>query len=191
MPTFSEIGGAGGNAIGSNQEIQTGMAVTGISGSWMISTFAALTDEKGAKLPIGIAPTPIGPSGKRASMFNGLADSVTTLSKQPENAAKWVKFLSGSQCQSIIGQSGVVFPARPEGTDLAIKFNQEKRHLDVSPFTNQVKEKTTFLFPVTTNAADITALMQPRLDAVYIGTSPVSSLTTLNGQLNNLFQVVQ
>ena len=79
-------------------------------------------------------------------MFNGLADSVTTLSKQPENAAKWVKFLSGEQCQDIIGQSGVVFPARPNGTNLAIKYNSEKRHLDVSPFTDQVKDKTTFLF---------------------------------------------
>jgi multiple sugar transport system substrate-binding protein len=189
LPTYEEIGGA--NAVGSDKQIQSGTAVMGVSGSWMLSTFSSLTDANGKKLDIGIAPTPVGPRGTRASMFNGLADSVTTLSKQPENAAKWVKFLSGSQCQSIIGQSGVVFPARPEGTNLAITYNQDKRHLDVSPFTNQVKEKTTFLFPVTTNAADITALMQPRLDAVYIGTSPVSSLTTLNNQLNNLFQVVQ
>ena len=49
-----------------------------------------------------------------------------------------------------------------------------------------MKDKTTFLFPVTTNAADITALMRPRLDAVYIGSEPVSSLTDLNDQLNAL-----
>ena len=107
-------------------------------------------------------------------MFNGLADSVTTLSKQPENAAKWVKFMSGEECQNIIGESGVVFPARPEATELAIAFNQTERNLDVTPFTDQVKEKTTFLFPVTTNAADIIALMGPRLDAVYIGSAPAS-----------------
>jgi multiple sugar transport system substrate-binding protein len=44
---------------------------------------------------------------------------------------------------------------------------------------------------VTTNAADITALLAPRLDAVYIGTEPVSSLTELNNQLNDLFKVAQ
>jgi multiple sugar transport system substrate-binding protein len=33
--------------------------------------------------------------------------------------------------------------------------------------------------------------MQPRLDAVYIGSSPVSSLTKLNKQLNDLFEVAQ
>jgi multiple sugar transport system substrate-binding protein len=189
MPTYDEIGG--GNAIGSDKQLQSGTAVIALNGSWMISSFSKLTDAAGKKLDVGIAPTPIGPTGKRSSMFNGLADSVTTLSKQPENAAKWVKFLSGEQCQDIIGQSGVVFPARPKGTDLAIQYNKTERHLDVTPFTNQVKEKTTFLFPVTSNAADITALMSPRMDAVYIGSSPVSSMTTLNDQLNTLFKVAQ
>jgi len=189
MPTYEEIGGS--NAIGTDKQIQSGIAAMGLSGSWMISTFSKLTDESGTKLDIGIAPTPIGPTGKRASMFNGLADSITTLSKQPENAAKWVKYLSGAECQNIIGQSGVVFPARPEATRLAITYNKTERNLDVTPFTNQVTNNTTFLFPVTTNAADITALLAPRLDAVYIGSQPTSSLTDLNTQLNNLFEVVQ
>lgn len=189
MPSYEEIGGA--NAIGTDKQIQSGTAAMGLSGSWMISTFSKLTDADGKKLDIGLAPTPIGPSGKRASMFNGLADSVTTLSKQPENSAKWVKFLSGEECQNIIGQSGVVFPARPSGTDLAIAFNKSERQLDVTPFTQQVKDKTTFLFPVTTNAADIAALMAPRFDAVYIGSSPVNSLSKLNGQLDDLFKVAQ
>jgi len=189
MPSYEEIGGA--NAIGTDKQIQSGTAAMGLSGSWMISTFSKLTDSAGKKLDIGLAPTPIGPSGKRASMFNGLADSVTTLSKQPENAAKWVKFLSGAECQNIIGQSGVVFPARPAGTELAIAYNKSERKLDVTPFTRQVVDKTTFLFPVTTNAADIAALMAPRFDAVYIGSSPVSSLTKLNTQLNELFEVAQ
>jgi multiple sugar transport system substrate-binding protein len=189
MPSYEEIGGA--NAVGTDKQIQSGTAAIGLSGSWMISTFSKLTDAGGKKLDIGLAPTPIGPSGKRASMFNGLADSVTTLSKQPENAAKWVKFLSGAECQNIIGQSGVVFPARPAGTELAIAYNKNERKLDVTPFTQQVTDKTTFLFPVTTNAADIAALMAPRFDAVYIGSSPISSLTKLNGQLNDLFKVAQ
>jgi len=189
MPTYAQIGG--NNAAGPDKQIQSGTAALALSGSWMISTFTKLTDAAGKKLDIGLAPTPIGPTGKRASMFNGLADSITTLSKQPENAAKWVKFLSGEECQDIIGQSGVVFPARPKGTDLAIAFNANDRKLDVSAFTDQVKDKTTFLFPVTSNAADIQALMQPRMDAIYIGSSPVSSMDRLNTQLNNLFKVAQ
>ena len=162
----------------------------GLNGSWMISTYASLTDATGKKLNIGIAPTPIGPTGKRASMFNGLGDSVTTFSNQPENAAKWVKYMSTAECQNVIGQSGVVFPARPEATQLAIDYNQKERNLDVSAFTDQVRDKTTFLFPVTSNAADIKALMVPRFDAIYIGSAEVSSLTGLNDNLNELFTVV-
>jgi len=54
-----------------------------------------------------------------------------------------------------------------------------------------VKNGTTFLFPVTNNAADVVALMNPRMDAVYIGSAPVSSLTKLNKQLNDLFEVAE
>jgi multiple sugar transport system substrate-binding protein len=85
----------------------------------------------------------------------------------------------------------VVFPARPAATDLAIQYNKDKRHLDVTPFTDQVKNKTTFLFPVTTNAADITALLQPKMDSLYIGSAPIASLNSTNKQLNDLFKVAQ
>jgi len=54
-----------------------------------------------------------------------------------------------------------------------------------------VKNKTTFLFPVTSNAADIVALMNPQFDSIYIGSQSASSLTGLNDQLNQLFSVVQ
>lgn len=188
MPSYAEIGGS--NSTGPDKQIQSGHAAMGVAGSWMISTYAKMTDAAGANMGIKIAPTPIGPSGHRASMFNGLADSITSLSKQPENAAKWVAFLAGEQCQDIIAQSGVVFPARPKATDIAVAYNKDVRKLDVTPFTNQVKDKTTFLFPVTTNAADITALMNPAMDSLYIGTEKSSSLTGLNNQLNQLFTVI-
>jgi multiple sugar transport system substrate-binding protein len=189
MPSFEEIGG--NNPFPPDKQVQTGLAALALDGSWKISSFTGLTDAAGKELEVGIAPTPIGPTGKRASMFNGLADSITKFSKQPEDAAKWVKFLSGAECQNIIGESGVVFPARPEGTEKAIAFNKAERNLDVTAFTGQVEEKTTFLFPVTSNAADIVALMRPRMDAVYIGTAPVESMTDLNNQLNTLFEVAQ
>jgi multiple sugar transport system substrate-binding protein len=191
LPSFDDIGGSSGNNVSPDKELQTGMAAMGLDGSWKISTYTKLTDAEGQPLEVGIAPTPIGPSGKRASMFNGLADSITMQSKQPENAAKWVKYMSGAECQNIIGRSGVVFPARPEATQLAINYNRTERNLDVTPFTDHVADKTTFLFPLTSNAADIIALTSPRFDAVYIGSEPVDSLTDMNEQLNKLLEVAQ
>ena len=63
----------------------------------------------------GLAPTPIGPNGKRASMFNGLADSIWVGSENKAGAAKWVEFLGSPDCQDIVGEAGVVFPAIPSG----------------------------------------------------------------------------
>lgn len=52
-----------------------------------------------------------------------------------------------------------------------------------------MEQGTTFLFPVTSNAADISALMAPTMDSVYIGSEDATALTELNEQLNLLFTV--
>lgn len=191
LPSYRTVGNTtAGSAVTVSTQVQTGAAALALDGSWMLSSYAKLADAKGRPLKIGIAPTPVGPVGKRASMFNGLGDSVTRKAKNPQAAAKWVAFLAGRECQDIVGRSGVVFPARPSGTALATAFNQKVRGFDVTPFTRQVKERTTFLYPVTKHPADVTALTGPAFDAVYTGDQPVSSLTDLNNQLNRLFEVV-
>lgn len=166
--SMNDLFGAGKSAINAN-------------GSWMIGSYAGY---KGVEL--GIAPTPVGPSGKRASMFNGLADSITAGTKNPDTAAAWVKFLGSSECQNLIGASGVVFPAIPESVTLAEKAFADKG-VDVSAFTVQVKDKTTFLFPITDHASDVNAIMGPAMDAVLSGKAPASSLTQANEQVNALF----
>ena len=77
MPTFDEIGGSSGSQSGTDKQVQTGLAAIAINGSWNIANFTSLKDASGNPIEVGVAPTPIGPTGKRASMFNGLADSVT------------------------------------------------------------------------------------------------------------------
>jgi len=58
--------------------------------------------------------------------------------------------------------------------------------LDVSAFTRQVEEKTTFLFPVTRNPADVQALLQPAFDDVYANGKSITTLTGINEQVNTL-----
>ena len=75
------------------------------NGSWMTNL---MFDAKG--IETGLAPTPVGPSGKRASMYNGLADSVWVGSQNKPAAVKWVEFLGSPDCQNIVGEKAVVFP---------------------------------------------------------------------------------
>ena len=58
----------------------------------------------------------------------------------------------------------------------------------MTPFLTQVNDKTTFLFPITDNASQITAIMQPAVDAVFTGKAKADSLTAANTQVNALFK---
>jgi multiple sugar transport system substrate-binding protein len=164
-----------------NDNFGAGKSAINANGSWMIGTYAGYTG-----VNLGIAPTPVGPDGERASMFNGLADSIFAGTDNKEGAIKWVEFLASTDCENIVGEQGVVFPAIQSGIDDATKaFNAEG--VDVTPFTTQVDDGTTFLYPITDFAADITAIMQPAMDAVLGGKAPASSLNKANDQVNALF----
>ncbi len=147
-------------------------------GSWMIGAFYGL---KG--VDVGVAPTPIGPSGKRASMYNGLADSIWVGSKNKPAAKKWVEFLGSAACQDIVGEKGVVFPAIPSSTDKAAAAFKAKG-VDTDAFLVHVKDKTTFLFPITDKASAVGNVMSPAMDAVYNGKAPASSLSKANDEVN-------
>ncbi|MEE1759938.1 ABC transporter substrate-binding protein [Streptomyces sp. SP18BB07] len=164
-----------------NTQVAAGKAAATFDGAWMISTYAGF---KGVE--IGSALTPAGPTGKRATMMNGLADSITKASRNKAGARKWVAYLASDACQSVVGRYGVVFPATQAGTEAAVAA-YEKKGLDVSAFTEPVADKKnfrTFSYPITNYAADVTALMQPAMEDIYGNGAPVSGLDETNDQIN-------
>ncbi|GAB2969871.1 sugar ABC transporter substrate-binding protein [Streptomyces pseudoechinosporeus] len=170
--------------VQSNQGITqfaAGKAATVFDGAWMISTYYGT---KG--IDAGTALTPAGPTGKRATMMNGLADSISKASDNKENARKWVAYLASDACQTVVGQTGVVFPATPAGTEAATAA-YKKKGIDVTAFTEPVADKKnfrTFSYPITNYAADVNALMQPAMEDIYGNGKPVSSLDETNDQIN-------
>ncbi len=120
-------------------------------------------------------------------MYNGLGDSISAQTDNPEEAARFVAFLGTDACQTIIGEEGVVFPARPAGTEAAIAAFKEKRGVDVSPFTDLVENNYTVLFPVTTHGAEILSILNPVMDGLYIDKGAnVANLTEVNERINKL-----
>ncbi len=152
------------------------------NGSWMINQMFGYTG-----IETGLAPTPTGPSGERASMYNGLADSIWAGTDNPAAAAAWVEYLGSAACQDVVGEAGVVFPAVPSATEKAQAAFAD-RGIDVEPFLVHVNEGTTFLFPITDYASQITNIMQPAVDAVFSGQADPSSLDEANAQVNALFE---
>ncbi|MDG9719507.1 sugar ABC transporter substrate-binding protein [Streptomyces sp. DH24] len=164
-----------------NAQIASGRAAAAFDGAWMLSTYDGF---KG--LDIRTAVTPVGPTGKRATMMNGLADSVTKNARNKPGALKWVKYLASDACQRTVGRYGVVFPATWAGTRAAVAAYREKG-IDVTAFTRPVADRknfTTFSYPITTYAADVLALMHPAMEDVFGNGAPVSSLDRTNEQIN-------
>ncbi|MFC9350242.1 ABC transporter substrate-binding protein [Arthrobacter sp. NPDC057013] len=159
-----------------------GKAAINSSGSWMIGQYSGY---KG--IDLGIAPTPKGPDGKNASMFNGLADSVWAGTKKKDAAIKWVEYLGSAACQDVVASKAVVFPAIKTSSDKAAAAFKAKG-VDVSAFTQHVKNKTTFMLPITDNAAKIAGILKPAMDGVVAGKTPASTLTSANEQVNSLFK---
>ncbi|MEZ2388487.1 sugar ABC transporter substrate-binding protein [bacterium RCC_150] len=158
-----------------------GKAAINSNGDWMIGQY---TSYKG--VDVGIAPTPSGVNGKNASMTNGLADSIWAGTKKKDASIKWVEYLASAKCQDVVASKGVVFPAIKSASDKAAEAFKAKG-IDVTPFTQHVKDGTTFLLPITDNAAKVAGVMKPAMDAVIAGKAPASSLTAANDQVNALF----
>jgi multiple sugar transport system substrate-binding protein len=179
MPTLA-IAGSGVNQLDAYGAGKYAMVT---EGSWNTKSYWELTGVES-----GIAPTPIGPNGKRASMINGLADNIYAGTENPEGAWQWVKFLASPACQQdIVAKQGVVFPALRTATTEAEKAFAAKQ-IDVAPFTVHLKENTTTLAPIADRWADISAVMTETMDSIMSGKSGVDSLDDANRKANEYLQ---
>ncbi|MEO1061881.1 MAG: sugar ABC transporter substrate-binding protein [Actinomycetota bacterium] len=177
MPPSDVLSGTGSDTL-----LGGGEVAMMPDGSWKIGTWS---DPSSGVENAVFAPTPIGPSGQRASMFNGLADSITVASEHPDEAWEWVKFLASPACQEIVGAGGVVFPAISSGTDLAVEAFLG-RGVDVSAFTVHVDDGTTFTFPIAGQASEVTRIMGEAIDLVIRGEGDASDIASANDQVNDL-----
>ncbi|MFJ4828898.1 ABC transporter substrate-binding protein [Streptomyces sp. NPDC088747] len=140
---------------------------------------------KGVKT--GIAPSPIGPSGKRGTQLNSNAYSAWAGTKNPEKAAKLIAYLESPACQDVIAKAGTVYPALKSSSDLAVK-QQKAKGVDVTPFSNYLTDGTAHLAPVADHWSQVVAIMQPVMDSIIGFKSGVSALDSANDKINALYK---
>ncbi len=168
--------------LGSDAMFVSGKAAMVPQGSWMISYFAG-----NAKFENAWVPLPKGPSGKRATMLNGLADSIWIGSKVKDEAWKWVKYMASADCQNVVAASGVVFPAINGMAEKAVEV-QKKKGVDSSAFLAMAKEQT-FLTPIADNGAEIEEILNTALESVLLGKQKAGpALKEANDKANKLFK---
>ena len=162
MPSVAAVTGQAEAAI-----FAAGKYAMATNGSWNIGSFF------GAKgIETGVAPPRPGRAASAPACTTAWPTPIWAGSKNKPAAAKWVEFLGSPDCQNIVGEKAVVFPAIPSATDKAEAAFKAKG-VDVTAFLVNVKDKTTFLFPITDHASQIDGIMHPAMDDVLSGKAPV------------------
>lgn len=174
---------AASKGVGNSDQLAAGKAAILSEGSW---NTGSIFGKKSATFEPALAPTPVGPTGKRASMYNGLADNIYKGTKNPEAAWQWVKFMGSAACQDIIAGEATVFPAIPSSTVKALAAFK-KKGIDVSAFYVHIKNKTTFLFPIADKKSKVDDIINPVMDSIMSGKSPVTALDDANDKILDLF----
>lgn len=167
--------------LGASALFAAGKVAMLADGSWMVNWYA-----ENAKFDVGYAVLPKGPVG-RATMLNGLADSIWSGSQHKEEAWKWVKFLGSASCQSIVAQRGVVFPAIQKLDPLTVDA-RAKRGIDTQAFLDMTKA-TTFRPPIAKSDAEIDAIMNTAIESIFLGRADAATaLREANAKVNELTQ---
>lgn len=151
-------------------------------GSWMTASYLGQADT-----PTLVVPTPIGPDGERASVFNGLSDGIWAGTSKPDAAWQWVSYLGSSACQDVVADAAVVFPAIQSSTEKAEAAFADKGW-DVSGFTVQVTDGTTKLLPIADHWSDVNDTMTATIESFLKGGSDAGAFTSANDQINALFR---
>ena len=178
MPSFDIQQG-----VGWADQLLAGKVAMVSNGSWMTGyLFGQASDIFEPTL----VPTPIGPNGERASMYNGLADNIFVGTEHPDEAWEWVKYMGSTDCQDVVASYAVVFPAIPSSTEKAVQAMADLG-IDVDPFYVHIEEGTTFLFPIADRKSQVQELITPAMEDVMSGNKPASSLSEVNEQILSLF----
>lgn len=174
--------GVFGDSSPAQTQLQSGKAALALAGSWMITTFNNMEG-----MELGIAPLPSGPIGTPVSMFNGLGDSISAQSDNKEEAARLVAFLGSDEAQRAIGERAPFFPSTDAGTEAAIE-SYAAEGLDVTPFTDRVKNGETGLYPLVENSATIMTTMQSAFDQCWMRRIDGADFASYNDRVNDLFE---
>lgn len=90
------------------EAFQNGQLAMSLYGSWNLAPFS---QNEFMLENADVAVLPMGPDGKRASLFNGLGNAIAASTAHPEEAWKWVEYLSSEEGQNLQAEYGVAISA--------------------------------------------------------------------------------
>lgn len=125
------------------EAIENGLSAMGLFGSWNLSGFAS---NDFMKQNFDVAVLPMSNEGGKASIFNGLGNAIAANSEHPDEAWKWVEYLSSKEGQERQAELGIAISAykgtAEEWTKAYPEFNVQAYidmvdYAQIRPYSNQ------------------------------------------------------
>jgi len=125
------------------EAIANGLCAMGLFGSWNLSGFAA-SDFMVQNFDVAVLPS--ANDGTRASIFNGLGNAISATCAHPDEAWKWVEYLSSEAGQKRQAELGIAISAfngtADSWTAAYSKFNVQcyidmVKYAQIRPYSNQ------------------------------------------------------
>ncbi|MDR0960535.1 MAG: sugar ABC transporter substrate-binding protein [Propionibacteriaceae bacterium] len=169
--------------LGLVPEMEQNIGAMVSDGSWRITTWAESTAQEFA-----FAPLPEGPEG-RVTIINGLAPSITASTKHPDEAWQLVKFIGSTECQNLVADTGVVFPAITSAAERSDEVRTSKG-IDAQVFLDEaLAEGGTAYYPITLHATEVNNEAQAVIDEIQeLKVTPAEALPALNDRINAILE---
>lgn len=125
------------------QAIENGLCAMGLFGSWNLSGFAA-SDFMNENFDCAVLP--MSNDGGRATIFNGLGNAIAANTKHPQEAWRWVEYLSSEAGQKRHAELGTAISAfngtADQFADAYPQFNTKcyidmVEYAQIRPYSNQ------------------------------------------------------
>ncbi|MCB2352659.1 ABC transporter substrate-binding protein [Clostridium estertheticum] len=114
-------------------DIQSGKCAMGFFGSWNLSGFSS-NDYMKKNFDVAVLPT--SNNGGKASIFNGLGNAISKITKHPDESFKWIEYLSSKEGQTRQAQLGVAISAYDGTADAWVSSNKT---FNIKSFIDMVK----------------------------------------------------
>ncbi|MBU9711601.1 ABC transporter substrate-binding protein [Evansella tamaricis] len=112
--------------------LQNGLVAMGFFGSWNLTGF---TENEYMAENFDVAVLPASNDGGRASIFNGLGNAIAHNTDHPDEAWKWVEYLSSEEGQTRQAELGVAISAYEGAADAWVNSNDT---YDIGVFIDMV-----------------------------------------------------
>lgn len=151
--------------LGAEALFITGRVAMVPTGSWMTGYLRSHLS-----FPHAWVPLPVGPTGRRTSMLNGLGHSIWIGSKHREAAWQWLRYLGSAACQQTVARAGVVYPAIQGLAEVALQA-QRRAGAQAGAFLTMARGST-FAPPIAPHAAEVNDIMDAALQDILFAHQP-------------------